>query len=533
MRSVHRHGRSAEPPTPPPRDPTPLIPSPRHFLALPLVVAGSVVLGTAEAFAASVALMSGQSARPLHGRFNRTPVLHSNQPEEVEGPGILVSTTSGHSIAAENGAPLRNATYTFNGEFGLHFHHKYFPPYRASISPRDRRTELTIAAIAVNPGSRPVRILFQEGAVRNSFEAPYLANHLLGVKPLGPRPWNTGPGDATAVLMLRGRLDRDLQREIVIPPRGRVVMVQTDLPALGIANALLRGRSDGPFQMAVVAARRPQTPQDVLAVLDAGRLAPGRVYLDRLGEIRSGRVFSRVGGVALGDRYEAALSHDLRSQGPLHVPLTSTSRIHFGTRDVQVNPLATRMVDSAVDNVGTYGVRFDIDLNLRGNGSYDLVMSHPALPGVPPFTAFRGSLQIRIGEELREVHVGLRSGQSLSLASLDIPPGRTLPVRVSLVYPADATPGHLLSVVPSTQLARLNASPPPALAAPPTPVAAPRPAAAPQPPPVRPPAPRRPPVFSPPPVVPPPPLVRQASPVQRYREAVDAQRRRLEELRGY
>jgi hypothetical protein len=508
------------------------------------VLAGSVILGAAEVLAGTVALMSGQTARPLQGRFNRTPVLHSNQPEEVEGPGILVSTTEGQSIAAENGAPLRNSTYTFNGDFGLHFHHKYFPPYRASISPKDRRTELTIAAIAVNPGNRPVRIRFLEGAVRNSFEAPYLANHLLGVKPLGPRPWNTGPGDATAVQMLRGRLDRDLQREIVIPPRSRVVMVQTDLPALGIANALLRGHSDGPFQMAVVAARRPQSTGDVLAVLDAGRLAPGRVYLDRLAEIRSGRVFSRVGGVALGDRYEASLRHDLRSQGALHVPFTSTSRIHFGTRDVQVNPLATRMVDSAVDNVGTYGVRFDIDLDLRGNGSYDLVMSHPSLPGVPPFTAFRGSLQIRIGDELREVHVGLRSGQSLSLARLDLPPGRSLPVRVSMVYPADATPGHLLSVVPSTQLALLHESrrpaapavSPPAAAPQPARAPAPQPARAPAPPAVRPPArvpePRRPPVLAPPPVLPPPPLGPQASPVQRYRQAVEAQRRRLEELRG-
>jgi len=30
------------------------------------------------------------------------------------------------------------------------------------------------------------------------------------------------------------------------------------------------------------------------------------------------------------------------------------------------------------------------------------------------------------------------------------------PVRVSMVYPADATPGHLLSVVPSSQLALLQ-----------------------------------------------------------------------------
>jgi hypothetical protein len=160
-----------------------------------------------------------------------------------------------------------------------------------------------------------------------------------------------------------------------------------------------------------------------------------------------------VGGVALGDSYQATISHDLDMKGPLHVPLTSTDRHNFGTRDVQVNALASRMVDSSLDNVGTYGVRFDIDMNLKGNGSYELVMSHPSLIGGQPFTAFRGSIQIQTPAGLREVHVGLRSGQSLSLGQIDLVPGVVTPVRVSLVYPADATPGHLLSVVSASQLA--------------------------------------------------------------------------------
>ncbi len=402
---------------------------------------------------AYVALMAGQKARPLNGTFNNVPVLHSNQPEEVEGPGILISTAPGYAYASETGQPLRNAEFTFNGDFGMHLHHKYFPPNRRSISPSDRRAELTLAAILINPGVRPVHIRFTNGAVRNSFEAPYLANNLMGVKPLGPRPWNTGPGDATAVQMLRGRLDSRLANEITIPARSRIVLFHTQLPALGIANALLRGRSDGPFQMAVVAAKNPTSDGDILAVLDSARLAPGRVYLSRIDDIHRRRIFSRVGGVALGDAYKASISHDLNSQGPLHVPFTSTDRTHFGTRDVQVNPLASRMIDSSLDNVGTYGVRFDIDLNLKGSGPYELVMSHPTLIGGKPFTAFRGSIQIQTPAGLREVHVGLRSGQSLSLGEIDLQPGVVTPVRVSIVYPADATPGHLLSVVSASQLA--------------------------------------------------------------------------------
>lgn len=419
---------------------------------------GSVLVLTPRAWAQSyVALMEGQRAVPLQGQFNGVPVLHSNQPEEVEGPGLLISTVPGTTFAAENGMPIEMPAYTFNGEFGLHLHHKYFPTNRGSISASQRRSELTLAAILVNPKTEPVRIQFSAGGVRNSFEAPYLAQHLLGVRPLGPRPWNTGPGDATAVQLLRGRLDPQFTETVIVPPRGRVVLFRTPLPALGIANALLKGRSDGPFQIAVVAAKNPQSDEDLFAVMDQGRLAPGRVYLQRIPEIHAGTIFSRVGGVAIGDHYQATLNHDLSRQGPLHVPLTSTRRTHFGTGEVQVNPLATRVVDSALDNVGTYGVRFDVDLNLVGQGTYNIVLSHPSpVAGRAPFTAFRGSIEIRRPEGVQAVHVGLRSGQSLSLAPLQLEAGRSTPVRISLVYPADSTPGHLLSIVPTTQLTEVQ-----------------------------------------------------------------------------
>ena len=105
------------------------------------------------------------------------------------------------------------------------------------------------------------------------------------------------------------------------------------------------------------------------------------------------------------------------------MPLTSTRRNTFGTREVQVNPLASRMVDSALNNVGTYGVRFDVTLNLRGDGAHQLVLSHPVISGKETFTAFRGSLQIQSGEDVQEVHVGLRSGESLAISDLLLQPG--------------------------------------------------------------------------------------------------------------
>ena len=511
---------------------------------------------------AYVPLMAGQRARPLNGSFNNVPVLHSNQPEIVKGPGILVNTSPGSAIAAETNQPLKNATFTFNGEFGVHMHHKYYPQDSSKLGGRRARGLLTVAAIAINPGSTPVTLRFKKGSVKNSFEAPYHPNKLMGVKPLGPRPWNTGPGDATAVQILRGELDRKLSSKVIIPPNSRKVIVSTVLPARGIMNGLLRGTSDGPFEMAVIAAEETQDEQALIAVLDRGKLAPGRIYLNRIREIQSGQVFSRVAGVALGDEYKASIQHDL-SQGSLHVPLTSTRKHHFGTRDIQVNQLSTRMLDSAVNNVGTYGVRFDVDLNLAGQGAHELVLSHPVASGRSQFTAFRGSIGIKTDKGYQEVHVGMRSGQSLSIADLDLKGGKNNPVTVSVVYPADATPGHLLSVVPVTQLAMLRQKEqmleaarraqaeakarkvkpsvaPPAVNAKPVPeVRTTTPVARPAPQPVRTMAPPPPPLIAAPrggPSVMPPAMIMPSrvneSLEQRYRDAIRAQQEWLRRLQG-
>ena len=146
------------------------------------------VLGAAPAAWADVALMAGQRATPLRGQFNSVPVLHSNQPEQVTGPGILVSTTGGQA-RAENGQMLRHATYTFNGDFGIHAHHKYYPSDASRLGGARQRGTLTIATIAINNGDAPVTLEMSQGSVKNSFEAPYKVDGLMGVKVQGCRPW--------------------------------------------------------------------------------------------------------------------------------------------------------------------------------------------------------------------------------------------------------------------------------------------------------------------------------------------------------
>ncbi|MEC8096520.1 MAG: DUF3370 family protein, partial [Cyanobacteriota bacterium] len=141
-------------------------------LVVSVVSIATLEIGLPSMASAYVALMAGQRARGLNGTFNNVPVLHSNQPEIVTGPGILVNTAKGSAIAAETNRPLRNPAYTFNGEFGVHMHHKYYPDDKSKMGGSRDRGLLTLALIASNPGRQPVTLRFDKGSVKNSFEAP-------------------------------------------------------------------------------------------------------------------------------------------------------------------------------------------------------------------------------------------------------------------------------------------------------------------------------------------------------------------------
>jgi hypothetical protein len=136
---------------------------------VPLLVPGLRLICLARALRFSdsrayVAILAGQRARPLNGTFNNVPVLHSNQPEIVTGPGILVNTAPGAGIAMENNRPLNNATYTFNGSFGVHMHHKYYPSDASKLGGSRSRGLLTLALIASNPGKTSVTLKFKRGS---------------------------------------------------------------------------------------------------------------------------------------------------------------------------------------------------------------------------------------------------------------------------------------------------------------------------------------------------------------------------------
>lgn len=434
---------------------------PRCFSVLALSLLSS--LPATIAIAQTIPIQS--PIRRLEGQFNTTPVLHSNQPEIVQSEGILIDTGPGFARVTgsdlnrvpPNFQTIANPTYAFNGPFGLHLHHLYRPSDTTKFGGTRDRGLLYLGVIATNFSDQPVRLGFREGSLNTSFESPFFTQ-TLGVFPNARLNYKSGPGDAAALSLLTGKRDWRLPAVLVLPPRSRSLLFSLPIAARGSATVLARGFSDGPVHLAVVATDHNPDPDAFFSVLDRRLLAEGRTYLADLTRIEQRQVFSRVGGVAQGDRYEASVDADLRQ--PLHVPLTTTWRKHFGTQELQANSLLTRMPDSALENIGTYGVEYVLNFRLRGQGLQRLLFS--TLPEPKDFLAFRGTLRIDFQGQTDYVHLSQRSGSTDTLYQFQMPPSGQADLRVSMVYPPDSTPGHLLSIVPETEYARLLPSPLPA-----------------------------------------------------------------------
>lgn len=430
---------------------------PRCFAVLSLSLFSTVTASIA--LAQTIPIQS--PVRRLEGQFNTTPVLHSNQPEVVQSEGILIDTGPGFTRVTgsdlnrvpPNLQTIANPTYAFNGPFGLHLHHTYRPSDTTKFGGARDRGLLYVGVIATNFSNQPVRLGFQEGSLNTSFESPFFTQ-TLGVFSNSRLNYKSGPGDAAALSLLAGKRDWRLPEGLVLPPRSRSLLFSLPIAARGSATVLARGMSDGPVHLAVVATDHNPDPNAFFSVLDRRLLAEGRTYLASLPQIQHRQVFSRVGGVAQGDRYEATVEANL--QQPLHVPLTTTWRKHFGTQELQANALLARMPDSALENIGTYGVEYVLNFRLRGQGTQRLLFS--TLPEAAEFLAFRGTLRVDFQGQTDYVHLTQRSGTTDTLYQFQMPPSGEAHLRVSMVYPPDSTPGHLLSIVPEVDYARLMPS---------------------------------------------------------------------------
>ncbi len=279
------------------------------------------------------------------------------------------------------------------------------------------------------------------------------------------------------------------------------------LPSNG-RTAMMYLSSNGPVHVASLARYADTLPngnervpalQDWLQVLKQGNLAgPRDIPPSNPETYRSGRFYyGRVAGVAKGSSWNATLT-DSADANVLTIPapgnaysyvVSSVDRNTFGTGQVQSAPMVARYPDTAYRAHGNYGVRYNLKLPLYNNrGAEQTITLKFQTPmrdeelsqGLrfrrPPDDRifFRGTVRLKFKNQMglertHYVHLVQRRGQeSEPLLRLNIPAEARQDLEIDLVYPADATPPQVITILNGGATEVFEASPmenqgPPAL----------------------------------------------------------------------
>ena len=301
-----------------------------------------------------------------------------------------------------------------------------------------------------------------------------------------PEGWTLQPGTLTPLLVLP------------LPVRGLD-------PLLNGRNLQLRLNSDGPVDVATLAAFGPEgtpPPKETWAQILAGGLspkehapsprgAPGRLVYSRVSGVQHGATWTG----RLTDPGQATLS---ASRAPISWPISALERGTLGTGQVQTAELRPFYPGTAWAAHGNYGVTYVLTLPLRndtrrplrlalalesplktegplgglrfrgapvasgaGGGSGEAgTPDSPTTKGSNGLLAgpvmFRGTVEVSgldgaggrpMGRQ--SFHLVQRAGQEgPPLGLMTLAPGATRQLQVRLIYPADATPPQVLSLLP-------------------------------------------------------------------------------------
>jgi len=425
-----------------------------------------------------------QSVLPLRGGLDGVWMVNDNNPELIRAPGILLSTFNGARFSGPHASHLN---LPLSGRFDLFSHHVY-----AGKSDQLDST-LWLAVVAAPAGEQPVRLRLLEGSTSLSqatrsgqLDAPFLPLPTLITETA--EPVFAGPGSRVAGELLRGESTAAFPKEWSLSNADPRVLVTLPLPVEGLGpllngrNLQLRLESDGPVSLATLATYgspdRPPSADVWRSLLDSGTLSP-REHKPTPRGAPGGITYSRVSGVQVGQRWQATLTspgHEalLVSDAPLSWPISSLERGTLGTGQVQTAELKRFYPGTAWAAHGNYGVEYDLTLPLRNASdstvALDLALESPVKADLPlgglrfrsppgPAVMFRGLIEVRGLDSpsarpagVRRFHLVTRQGQEgPSLGRITLAPGIDRQVRVRLIYPADATPPQVLSLLPVKQ----------------------------------------------------------------------------------
>ena len=422
-------------------------------------------------------IQRSQEVRPLPGGLDQVVVVNDNNPELITGDGILLSTFPQ--------SPGLNQA--LNDRFDLFSHHVY----AGNAEQLDSTMWLAVMAQPVGPSPVTLELLggstsLSQATGPKQTAAPFLP--LPAVMPETSEPIAAGPGSRVAGDLLRGDRAQELPRRWTLQPGAASTLVVLPIPVAGLdpllngRNLQLRLRSSGPVHLATLAAQGDTTNPPPLnrwqALLRSGQLSPKEHKPTPRGS-RGKIVYSRVSGIQVGTRWKATITDPGSTtlafpDHPLSWPISSLERGDLGTGQVQTAELKAFSPGTAWAAHGNYGVEYDLHLPLintgaerrtmaislespikTGSTATSLQFQHPARSSV----MFRGPVEVkgmdtnsaRAGGR-RMLHLVLRQGLAATeLGRVSLNPGEQRDVRVRLIYPADATPPQVLTVLPVKQ----------------------------------------------------------------------------------
>jgi len=448
-------------------------------MILPLLLAATPTAAAPPA--APAPILRPQTVAPLPGGLDGVLVVNDNNPELITGPGILLSTFPG----ATRRVPQAHLDVALNGRFDVFSHHVY------AGKPDALDSTLWLAVVAQPRGHQPVTMQLLAGSTALSQSVDNLQPQapFLPLPPLMAQDGQTysGPGSRVATeLLARQRSGIPAERWTLKPGELSTLMV-LPMPVRGLdpllngRNLQLRLQSNGPVSLATLAAfgagDQPPPMSHWTGLLDGG-LSPKEHQPTPRGT--SGRiVYSRVSGVQIGSTWNATITDPGKpylstSNAPISWPIASLERGSLGTGQVQTAELKSFYPATAWAAHGNYGVEYNLAIPLRNTGlnpvQLQLSLESPlktdqalgglrfsAKPG--PSVMFRGTLEATgldgegaVAAGRRSFHLVQRSGQEgPPLGTVTLAPGASRQLRVRLIYPADATPPQVLSLLPVKQ----------------------------------------------------------------------------------
>ena len=418
-----------------------------------------------------------QSVRPLPGQLDGVLMVNDNNPELITGEGILLSTFPD--------APGLNLP--LSGRFDLFSHHVY------AGKPESLDSTLWLALVAEPAGDGPVTLELLGGSTslsqatrKGQTAAPFLPLPSLMAETSSPIA--AGPGSRVAGDLLRGNQAQELTSRWEISPGEASPLVVLPIPVAGLdpllngRNLQLRLRSSAPVYVATLAAYGEGASAPPVShwqsLLDAGTLSPKEHQPTPRGS-KGKIIYSRVSGVQIGSLWRATLSDPgsnslIVQDKAISWPISSLERGDLGTGQVQTAELKVFSEGTAWAAHGNYGVEYDLTLPLHnpgpGSRRVAIALESPFKTGSTSSSLrfktpasgpvmFRGPLEVSgldgaNGRPLgrRRLHLVLRQGQEGPvLGQVTLAPGQSRKVRVRLVYPADATPPQVLTVLPVKQ----------------------------------------------------------------------------------